>query len=194
MGQLSRTQVSLRSAVASDASFLVELWSDAIRRVDHEQQVADLEAVIEAAAESTEQRLLVAEYDGELAGAVFLRVTTLSSINLEPTMQAVSPHVLPRFRRRGVGRTLMECAVSYAEELGIAHLTTAASSDSREGNRFMARLALGPQAVLRVASTHAVRAKLTAQGPAPQRTSGRQLTQVLAARRSMKRSRTSTTR
>lgn len=194
MGRLSRTQVSLRVAETADAGFLVELWSDSLRRVDHQQQIADLEVVIKAAAESVEERLLVAEYDGSLAGAVFLRVTTLSPINLEPTVQAISPHVLPQFRRHGVGRTLMDCAVSYAEELGIAHLTTAAGSGSREGNRFMARLALGPQAVLRVASTHAVRAKLAAQRPALQRTSGRHLTQVLAARRSMKRSRTSTTR
>lgn len=177
--------------MTADAGFLVELWSVALRHVDHEEQIADLEAVIKVAAESVEQRLLVAEYDGSLAGAVLLRVTTVSPLNLEPTVQAVSPHVLPQFRRHGVGRTLMECAVSYAEELGIAHVTTAAASGSRDGNRFMARLALGPQAVLRVASTHAVRAKLTAQRPALQRTGGRHLTQVLAARRSLKRSQTS---
>lgn len=186
--------MSLRVAETADAGFLAELWSEFLRRADPEQQIADLEVVIKAAAESVEERLLVAEYDGSLAGAVFLRVTTLSPIDLEPTVQAISPHVLPQFRRHGVGRTLMDCAVSYAEELGIAHVTTAAGAGSRDGNRFMARLAFGPQAVLRVASTHAVRAKLTAQRPALQRTSGRQLTRVIAARRSMKRSRTSTTR
>ena len=56
----------------------------------------------------------------------------------------------------------MECAVTWAEELGIGHVATAASSGSREANRFMARLALGPQAVLRMAPTPAVRAKLSA--------------------------------
>jgi hypothetical protein len=56
----------------------------------------------------------------------------------------------------------------------------------------MARLALGPQAVLRVATTHAVRARLTAaRRPSAQRTHGRQLTQVLAARRSMRKHQTS---
>lgn len=178
--------------MTADAGFLVELWSVALRHVDHEEQIADLEEVIKAAAESVEQRLLVAEYDGSLAGAVLLRVTTVSPLNLEPTVQAVSPHVLPQFRRHGVGHTLMESAVSYAEELGIAHMATAVWAGSRDSNRFMARLALGPQAVLRVAPTHAVRAKLTAQRPALQRPSGRYLTQVLAARRSLKRSQTST--
>jgi len=187
---MSRSLVSLRSALPSDAPLLVELWADVIRRADRDEQVQELARVIERAAESEHDRLVVAEYDGEVAGAVYLRIATLSPINLEPTVQAISPHVFPQFRRRGVGRTLMDAAVSFAEESGIGHLATAASSGSRDANRFMARLALGPQAVLRIASVNTVRARLNAQRAPLQRTSGRQLTQVLAARRSMRRSQT----
>ena len=39
-----------------------------------QDQIADLELLIKAAADSAEQRLVVAEYDGEVAGAVFLRL------------------------------------------------------------------------------------------------------------------------
>ena len=54
----------------------------------------------------------------------------------------------------------------------------------------MARIALGPYAVLRVATTHAVRSRLSAhRRPRPAPANGRQLTQVLAARRSLRRSR-----
>ncbi|MQW76413.1 GNAT family N-acetyltransferase [Nocardioides sp. dk4132] len=179
--------MSLRAATSGDAPFLATLWRDSLRRGDYAEQVADVEAVIARAADSATMRVLLAEYDGHPAGAVCLRVTTKSMINLEPAVQAQSPHVLPEFRRHGVGRQLMEAAVSYAEELGIAHLMTAAASGSRDGNRFMARLALGPQAVLRIAPTQVVRAKLNAQRPAAQRP-GRQLGTVLAARRSMRRS------
>lgn len=184
---MTRSLVTLRSALPSDAPLLAVLWSDILRRVGHHDQVADVLAIIESAAESGGDRLVVAEFDGELAGAVHLRVTTLSPLNLEPIVQAVSPHVLPEFRRKGVGRALMDAAVSYAEELGVGHVASAAAASSREANRFMARLALGPQAVLRVATTHAVRAKLTAQRPQTNRVGGRQLTQVLAVRRSMRR-------
>jgi GNAT superfamily N-acetyltransferase len=100
--------------------------------------------------------------------------------------------VLPRFQRRGVGSALMEAAVTWAEELGIAHVATAAVSGSRDANRFMARIALGPYAVLRVATTHAVRTRLTAHRRPAQSSGGRQLTQVLAARRSLRRSRAGT--
>ncbi|GEP37207.1 hypothetical protein NPS01_08700 [Nocardioides psychrotolerans] len=189
---MSRSMVTLRCAEVDDARVLAELWVDALRRADDQDQVADLELVIKAAAESPEQRLLVADYDGELAGAIFLRVGTLSPINLEQTVQAISPHVFPRFRRHGIGRLLMESAVAFAEELGIGHVATAASSGSRDANRFMARLALGPHATVRVAPTQVVRAKLTAQRPAPPSTSGRQLTRVLAARRSMRRAQSPT--
>jgi predicted N-acetyltransferase YhbS len=185
---MSRTLVSLRNAVVSDAPLLAELWAEVLRRTDHEDQVADVVSVIERAAESPDERVVVAEYDGRVAGAVHLRLTTITPLNLEPTVQAISPHVFPQLRRHGVGRALMEAAVSFADELGVGHVATAAASSSRDANRFMARLALGPYAVFRVAPSHVVRAKLSAQRPTVQRTSGRQLTQVLAARRSMRRS------
>jgi hypothetical protein len=80
--------------------------------------------------------------------------------------------------------------VAWAEELGVAHVATAAVAGSRDANRFMARIALGPYALLRVAPTHAVRSRLGAGRRPVQSSGGRQLTQVLAARRSMRRART----
>lgn len=188
---MSRSPVSLRMAVPADAPALAELWGDVVRRTGPEDQVADLETVLAGLEGSTTQRIVVAEYDGELAGAVHLEATTMSAINLEPVVRALAPHVLPRFQRHGVGSALMDAAVTWAEELGIAHVATAAVAGSRDANRFMARIALGPYAVLRVATTHAVRTRLTAHRRPAQSTGGRQLTQVLAARRSMRRARAS---
>ena len=97
----------------------------------------------------------------------------------------------PDYRRHGIGRMLMECAVSFAEEIGVTQVCTGVNAGSRDGNRFMARLALGPLATYRAAPVTAVRARLTAQRPALPASAGggRQLTRVLAARRSMRRSR-----
>ena len=184
---MSRTAVSLREATPADAQFLAELWADVLRRADRQDQVADLEIIVKSSAESAEQRLVVADYDGEPAGAVLLRVGSVSPLDLTPCVQALAPHVLPGSRRKGVGRTLMDAAVTWAEELGIAHVATTAPASSRQGNRFMARLSLGPVAVFRVASAPAIRAKLTAQAPRTQRRSGgRPVGQVLAARRSLR--------
>ncbi len=189
---MSRQPVSMRQAVIGDVPFLVELWSGLLRRADRQEQVHDLEIIVKEAAESAEQRLLLAEYDGEPAGAVFLRVTPMTPLNLEPTVQALAAHVTPSFRGKGIGSALMEAAVLWAEDLGIGHLTTAAPSSSRSGNRFMARLSLGPQAVFRASSTPLVRAKLAALQPSSaritERMAGRRhLGQVLAARRQLSR-------
>ena len=185
---MSRSPVTLRPATVEDVPLLLELWSDLLRRAEPQEQVADLELLVKESAESAERRLLVAEHDGEAAGAVLLRLTTLTVLNLEPSVQAVAPHVLPSHRRKGIGRVLMEAGVAWAEELGVGHVSTAAAAQSRPGNRFMARLSFAPRAVLRVSTTHAVRAQLTALQPSRERVVGRRpLGQVLAARRQLTR-------
>ena len=180
---MSRSPVSLRDATLTDVQLLAELWQPFLRR-SSDEQLDDLAIAIEQLADRPGERLVVAEYDGEFAGAVYLRAATYSPVNPEPVLQAHNAMVVPAYRHRGVGKALMESAVTWAEELGIGHVGTATSSGSREANRFMARLALGPQAVLRMAPTPAVRSKLAARYPA-----ARQVTQVLAVRRSLRHAR-----
>jgi GNAT superfamily N-acetyltransferase len=187
---MSRQPVSMRQATIGDVPFLVDLWSGQLRRADVQDQVHDLELIVKEAAASAERRLLIAEYDGEPAGAVLLQVTPMTPLNLEPAVQVLAPHVTPSYRGKGIGSALMEAAVQWAEDLGIGHLTTAAPSSSRSGNRFMARLSLGPQAVLRASSPQLVRAKLAALQPTSariteRRAGRRHLGQVLAARRAL---------
>ena len=180
---MSRSPVTLRDATLSDIPQLAELWQPFLRR-GSDDQLHDLASAIERVGDRPGQRLVVAEYDGDFAGAVFLRAATYSPVNPEPVLQAHNAMVVPRHRHRGVGKALMESAVTWAEELGIGHVGTATSSGSREANRFMARLALGPQAVLRMAPTPAVRSKLAARYPG-----ARQMTQVVAVRRSLRHAR-----
>jgi len=180
---MSRSLVTLRDATLSDVERLAELWQPFLRR-GADEQLHDLATAIENLGDRPGERLVVAEYDGQFAGAAFLKAATYSPVNPEPVLQVHNAAVAPAYRRRGIGRSLVESAVTWAEELGIGHVATAASSASREANRFMARLALGPQAVLRMAPTPAVRAKLSARHPG-----ARQVTQVLAVRRSLRHAR-----
>ena len=184
---MSRTPVTVRDAVADDLPALRELWGDILRRGSVEEQLADLLQVLGEVEVRTDQSIMVAEYDGEVAGAIHLSATTLTPLNLEPAVLAVSPHVLPQFRRHGVGSALIEAAVRFAEAHGIGTISTAAVASSRDANRFMARLSFTPQATLRAATTVAVRAKLSARRSAG-RTATRQggsrhIDRVLAARR-----------
>ena len=185
---MSRSGLTPRIACREDAPVLAELWSDVLRRVDRAEQVADLELVIKAAAESPEQRFVVVEVDGQVAGAVYLRLTTMSPLNLEPCVQSIQPRVFDHYNRRGVGKTLMEAAVAFAEENGVLHVTTAVPATARDANRFMARLALAPVATFRVAPTSAVRSRLT-----PTTGSSRATPRILAARRNQRRARAAQT-
>lgn len=183
---MSRSPVTVREARPADVASLRDLWEDTLRKAPLDEQLTDLAVVLAASQESADQSIVVAEHDGQVVGAVFLRATTLSPLNLEPAVLALSPHVSPDYRRRGAGSALMEAAVRFAEHRGIAHILTAAAADSRDGNRFMARLALAPQAMLRVASTQAVRSRVSARLPAARQAapSRRHIDRVLAARRS----------
>jgi GNAT superfamily N-acetyltransferase len=183
---MSRSLVLLRDAETADAARLADLWADLVRRGEEADRVADMATIIESAAADPDQRLLVAMYDGVVAGGVHLRVSTVTPFNLDLALQVMSPYVFPEYRRHGVGHALMDAAATWAEERGAGHIVTAVSSSSRDANRFMARLALGPIATLRLAPTTVVRAKLATQGP-PVPRPARQLTHVLAVRRSMRR-------
>jgi GNAT superfamily N-acetyltransferase len=99
--------------------------------------------------------------------------------------------VIEEFRRHGVGRALMEATVSWAEETDASHIVAAASANSRDANRFMARLGLAQMAVVRGSTVAAMRAKLPVETPAAARVGSRthrSVGQVLVQRRSMRRS------
>ncbi|MEZ0580915.1 N-acetyltransferase family protein [Nocardioides sp. MH1] len=172
---MSRPGLTARIACREDAPVLADLWSDVVRRGDRAEQVADLELVIKGAAASPEQRFVVVELDGRIAGGVFLRLTTVSPLSLEPCVQSIQPRVFDEFRRRGVGRTLMEAAVAFAEENGVLHVSTAVPATSRDANRFMARLGLAPVATVRMAPTAVLRSRITPSAPGAPRTTPRAL-------------------
>lgn len=186
---MPRAPLAVREAQLADAPALAAIWAAELRGADAEQHLADVTEVLQRVAAHDSEQILLAEVEGEPVGVILLRVATVSPLNLDEVVHAFAPSVLPAHRRRGVGRALMEAAVSFAEERGVGYVGSVAISTSREGNRFLARLALAPQATLRIASTASVRSKLTAQLPRSRRGHGtsRPLGQVLAARRSMRR-------
>ena len=182
---MSRSAVVLRTAVESDALTMSDLWSDLLRPATREDQVEDGKTIIASAVGDPDTRIVVAELDGQVVGVVHLSVCSVSTLNLELMVRVFAPHVKSGHQRRGIGSSLVEAGVSFAEERGITLMGAAALSGSRDGNRFFARLSLGPYAVLRVATTHGVRQRLSGS-----RTS-RNIDKVLAARRGRKATRSS---
>lgn len=142
-----------------------------------------------------DQRLIVAEVDGQVAGVAHLVRAPLSPLSPGTAVHVLHLHVREDLRRHGVGRALMECTLSWAEEKESGHVIAAASVNDRDANRFMARLGLSQVAVMRAATVSALRAKMPVEPPAAARVgtrSHRSVGQVLAQRRSQRRAQAKT--
>jgi GNAT superfamily N-acetyltransferase len=191
---MSRSAIALRKVRVEDAPHLLELWEEFSRRpADGHDAAEELAQSIRSVLASGDARIVVAEHNGSFAGAVHLSLQTMGPFSSERAVQISHLRVAPDHRRRGVGRALVEAAVAWAEDLGVAHVG-AVSVNSRAGNRFLARLGLAPVAVMRVGPTAQVRAKIPVELPTVVRPvasrplpPNRQLGQVLAARRSARR-------
>lgn len=189
---MSRSAVHVRCVRLEDAEELVELWGLLPGRVHHseEDSANDVLSSIRKVLASERERIVVACHHDRVVGALHVRIAPLVPLVTELAVFTSHLHVNPEFRRRGVARALMEAAVTWAEESGIQHIVALSSAHSRDTNRFMARLGLSQAAVLRIAPTAALRAKLPVEMPGmPRQVAGRsQLGQVLAQRRSLRRS------
>jgi len=195
---LSRHPAHVRDAAPEDAEALLAVWADFSRRTATDTGRPPAEeaacAVARIAAEPDE-RLLVAVLDDEVVAAAHLIRARLSPIHCESAIHVSHLHVLPKYRRRGIGRMLIEAAVTWAEEKDTTHVLAAASVHSRDANRFMARLGLAQVAVVRAATVGALRAKLPVEPPPGAMVSSRNhrsVGQVIAARRSMRRAQSKT--
>lgn len=159
----------VRDAVPADAAALLEMWGEFRRtgaeRLEGSAETEAANAVARIAADPDE-RLLVGVVDDQVVGAVHLLRAGISPVHNETAIHLTHLHVLGGHRRHGVGKALMEAAVSWAEEKDTTHLIAAASVHSRDANRFMARLGLSPIATVRAATVPALRSKLPVEPPA----------------------------
>lgn len=184
---MRRAAVHIRAVALDDTEALLAIWQTGPSRADNAH--ADIESAIRKVLASERERIVVAELQGRVVGGLHLRLAPLMPLSSELAVFTSHLNVDPEFRRRGIARSLMETAVTWAEENGVPHVVALSAVNSRDSSRFMARLGLSPAAVVRVAPTALLRAKLPMDRPRRTRPVGnqRQLGQVLAARRSLRR-------
>jgi GNAT superfamily N-acetyltransferase len=191
---VSRVPVLVRDAVDADASKLCALWSGPMHRPEVDEATSrELQAAEGIARTEREPlaRILVAEVDDTLLGCAHLRIAYVSPIRSERILLVNHLQVAKHAERLGVGRALLEAAVSWAEHEGVASLLAPAAANDREANRFLARLGLAQLAVLRGTKVAALRARLPGDPSAAVRGSARtrSVGHVVALRRSQRRSR-----
>jgi GNAT superfamily N-acetyltransferase len=193
---LIRCPVHLRDAEPRDADEHRDLLgAPPSRPGEEDSRPAEAAAAVASIAVDPDQRLIVAEDSGRVVGVAHLVRAPLSPLGGGTAVHVLHLNVRAELRRHGVGRALMEATVSWAEEKESSHVIAAASVSSRDSNRFMARLGLTQVAVMRAATVSSLRAKMPVEPPAAARVgsrSHRNVGQVLAQRRSMRRSQAKT--
>ena len=190
-----RCPVHVRDAEPADVGELQVLLGSVVTRTGEELRVEEARAAVAAIAVDPEQRLVVAELDGRVVGVAHLVRAPVSPLQTETAVHVLNMNVHDDARRHGVGRTLLEVTVSWAEEKDSTHVIAAAYATSRDTNRFMARLGLGQVAVMRAATVATLRAKLPVEPPAAARVGSRNhrsVGHVLAQRRSLRRAQAKT--
>jgi GNAT superfamily N-acetyltransferase len=192
---VTRGPIVVRDAIPEDAAALLSLWTEAPAGDRRDRQDRhplspdpDVGAAVARVAADPAERLLVALLEDEVCGAVHLRRAPITPIHDEDAIHVDHLHVRASLRRKGVGRALIEAVATWAEEKDSHHLLAIVAANSRDGNRFMARLGFSQVGVVRAASVTTVRLKLA----------GEQIVRggdrVLAARRSLRRRRIALTR
>lgn len=187
---MARCPVLVRDAEPEDVHALRELLAPVSVRTHDEPRLEDELTAIANLALDPDQRLVVADWHGDVVGVAHLVRAPLSPLQTDTAVHVLHLNVRDDARRHGVGHALLESALAWAEVKGSSHLMVAASASSRDTNRFMARLGLVQSALMRVASVTSLRARMPVEAPAAARLgarNSRSVGQVLAQRRSLRR-------
>jgi GNAT superfamily N-acetyltransferase len=192
---VSRSAVLVRELAATDGPALHALWGPMLPQPAPDVTPASYaEHVLTSMQHHPGATVLVAEVEGAVVGAAYLHRSLAAPVAGAEALEVGLLAVAPERTRRGVGRALLERALSHAEHLGLDNVLVAGRPDDRETSRFLARLGLAQVALLRIASVPALRGRLpldppgvvgVVQGTRRNRHVGR----VIAARRTQRRSR-----
>ena len=184
---MSRCALEIRDARPEDVTGLLALWAHAGRTEPATPRpVEESTRALAQMAADPDERMLVGLLDDKIVAAVHLRRAPLSPLHTETAIHTSYLVVLPEHRRHGYARALLDAALVWAEEKDVSHITAITTSNSRDTNRFLARLGLGTVATIRIASTATMRRKLSPEVTRA-RDPRRQLGRVLAQRRSIQR-------
>lgn len=165
---MTRSNVRVRPVDPSDVAGLVALTKSfdlsagtfSGRPILDQSDEHLTERFTEIVARASRMMLVAVDECDDIVGLLVARNDEIGAIDLTPVLHISHLLVDARYRRRGVGRQLLTAAVHLADERGIDHVLATAASNSREGNRYLARLGFAPLVVHRVASTSVLRRTL----------------------------------
>src|SRR5215210_2554978 len=126
--RVPRAPLTVRPAVPLDTPALLALWrdtgftatTDALRGADEVEATQAVASI----GDDPRSRIVVAEHEARIVGAVFLRRIALSPLVSTEQLAMTHLQVDPACARRGVGTALIEAAVEWAEQEQIESVLT----------------------------------------------------------------------
>lgn len=171
---MSRAAISIREALPADIPVLLDMWTElrhhGVRRSarsSSDQLLAEVAHRYVQAIEDDTCRLVVADSGDVVFGMALFTVVSSSTLLDSPTLHVSHMYVAAGHRKRGIGKSLMAAAASYAEERGVDQVMVSVAPGLRDANRFYARLGFAPTVVRRVAPVAVLRRQLAAEVPGP---------------------------
>jgi ribosomal protein S18 acetylase RimI-like enzyme len=188
---MARQAITIRDAGPDDAAELLLLWAEMARSGENSARAQeDARQALANIAADPDRRLLVAESEDGVVATMQVSRGQMSPLVLDTVLHTSFLLVRPGLRKQGHGQALMDAALAWAEEKGITQVT-AITDNNRETNRFFARLGLSTLGTMRHSSVAGLRKKLTHERGRGSAGRNRHLSEVLAARRSMRSRQTS---
>jgi len=167
---VTRSPVEVRRAVIEDLDDLLLLWSQAREEVARGGRTPGgipLDQIRPRLAESLgspDIHILLARWEGRVAGYAVLRVAPLLAVVDGPALHIDHLFVQPSARRHGVARGLLSAATAIAERQGAEQILASAAPSAKDTHRFLARLGFFPLVVRRAVGTATLRRRLAGEG------------------------------
>ncbi|WP_289033742.1 GNAT family N-acetyltransferase [uncultured Arsenicicoccus sp.] len=150
---MARSWTVARLVGHEDWAGVHRLWSDALADATPAGDVAGRQV----GAERLEQVLsrpgvttMVAEHDDDLVGLMVATSNPLSGLTDSACVTVEILYVTPARRGRGIGHLLLAKAAVLAEQTGATHVVSNVPSQSRDLNRFFARMGFASTVTRRI--------------------------------------------
>ena len=169
---MTRPGVVVRDACPDDLPAVLQMWRelrDIGGRLERTTPPVSADGALDrllAVTSDPHSRAIVATIGDDVAGMAVLTSAQYAPLFDQAAVHVHYLHVRDGWRRRGVGKALLACAASFAEEVGAEHVMTSVLPQLRDTNRFYAQLGFSPVVVRRSVPVSLLRRRLVAQGVA----------------------------
>ena len=139
--------VTIRKATTNDIPRILELYEE-LTEVKQDISAAKAEQVFKQIDAIPDGRFLVAEKDGLVLGTLYIQVIPNLSHNGTPYAVIENVVVDKRFHKQGIGRLLMENALTFAREAGCYKVQLLSMKKRLEAHQFYRALGFADSALV----------------------------------------------